>query len=164
VHYDEGPFIGYRWYDARGLAVRYPFGHGLSYTSFEYSDPAIEATRSGLRVSVTVTNTGDRAGSEVVQLYVEPPEGSGHRPPRELRGFAKLHLGPGESGEATFELGVRDFAIADAEGRCWLQDAGTYRVVLAASSRDPKVVLDVDRRADSTSFTERTLTASRGRG
>ncbi|HEY3547623.1 MAG TPA: glycoside hydrolase family 3 C-terminal domain-containing protein [Propionicimonas sp.] len=164
VHYDEGPFIGYRWYDAHGLAVRYPFGHGLSYTAFEYSDAAIEATGDGVRVRITVTNTGDRAGSEVVQLYVEPPEGSGHRPPRELRGFAKLHLRAGGSGQATFELGVRDFAIADAERGCWRQDAGTYRVVLAASSRDPRVALDVERRADSTSFTERTPSASRGQG
>ncbi len=153
VVYAEGPLIGYRWYDSRQLAVRYPFGHGLSYTSFDYRDAWARPTQGqGLAVSVTVTNTGKRPGSEVVQLYVEPPTGSIDRPVRELRGFRKVQLKPGESRSVQFDLDLRDFAVADIAERCWRQDAGTYRVALGSSSRHQRVTLPVARLAATSPF------------
>lgn len=146
VHYSEGPFIGYRWYDAQRLAVRYPFGHGLSYTSFTYADArVVSADATSVQVAVAVTNTGRRRGSEVVQLYVEPSEGEVVRPPRELRGFEKLTLEPGQTATVRFRLGVRDFAFADTQAQCWRQPAGSYQVVFASSSRAPRARLEVVR-------------------
>ena len=129
VRYGEGLLVGYRWYEARRLPVRFPFGHGLSYTTFEIGEPRLSATTVGagdrLRVEVTVTNTGTRRGSEVVQLYVAPP-GGGHLPPggrmravKELRAFAKVRLDPGESATAAFDLGERSFAYYDVEDVDW---------------------------------------------
>ena len=153
VRYDEGPFIGYRWYDAQRLTVRYPFGHGLSYTTFAYSDAAVMTADDDLvRIEATVTNTGARPGSEVVQLYVEPPRGAQPRPVRELRGFRKLHLQPGERAEVSFTLALRDFAFADADAQCWRQPAGRYRVVLASSAHAPQAGLRVDRAEATTPF------------
>jgi beta-glucosidase len=155
VRYDEGVFIGYRWYDATHREVRYPFGHGLSYTSFDYSAPTLSPLPGQrLQVEATVTNTGARLGSEVVQLYVEPPTDSADRPIRELRAFGKVHLEPGESQTWTAELGVRDFAVADVDGSCWRQNAGTYRIVLASSSREPRLTVPVQRSAASVGFAE----------
>lgn len=153
VRYDEGPFIGYRWYDAQQWGVRYPFGHGLSYTSFDYGAAHVVASDDeAVRVEVQVTNTGWRRGSEIVQLYVEPPAGDLPRPPRELRGFEKLTLDPGQIGIARFTLGVRDFAFADTDAQCWRQLPGSYRVVFASSSRTPQAWLEVARGAGSVPF------------
>ena len=105
VRYGEGLFVGYRWYDARELEVTYPFGHGLSYTTFEYSDAAVSSDDDGLTVRVTVTNTGERAGAEVVQVYTSLPGSAVVRAPRELKGFAKVALEAGESREV--EVHVR---------------------------------------------------------
>lgn len=143
IEYAEGPLIGYRWHDAGGLGVRYPFGHGLSYTRFAYSDASVRPTQDGVEVEVTVTNVGQRPGSEVVQLYVEPPTGSPGRPLRELRGFGKVALAPSESRTVAFALGRRDFGYPDPVNRGWTQPAGEYRVVLASSSRDDRAVLPV---------------------
>ncbi len=115
--YGEGVFVGYRWYQSRHLPVRFPFGHGLSYTTFEIGAPTVAPTFTiggSLVVEVPVTNTGDRAGSEVVQVYVAPPARSEvPRPVQELKAFAKVHLAPGESTVARLELDDRSFAWWD---------------------------------------------------
>ena len=99
VRYGEGLFVGYRWYDARDLEVSFPFGHGLSYTTFAYSDAAVSSDATASTVRVTVTNTGDRAGAEVVQVYTSLPGSAVVRAPRELKGFAKVALEAGETRE-----------------------------------------------------------------
>jgi beta-glucosidase len=149
VQYGEGVFIGYRWYDALDRAVRYPFGHGLSYTTFAYSDLRVVVTDPAagtVRVACTVTNTGGVAGSEVVQLYVGDPDAAVRRPVRELRGFEKVALDPGETAEVVFELGSRDFAYWDeaAPGRAgrpgaWRREGGEFVVEVGASSRDVRL-------------------------
>jgi beta-glucosidase len=109
--------MGYRWYDARTLPVRFPFGHGLSYATFEIGTPALSSTTfvsgSPITVSVSVANTGDRRGCEVVQCYVAPASARLTRPPKELKGFAKVTLDPGESTTVTIELDDRSFAYWD---------------------------------------------------
>ena len=122
--YTEGIYVGYRYYDKVGKAVRWPFGHGLSYTTFGYSDLIVEDRK----VSVTVTNTGNRSGAEVVQLYVVAPRDSIHRPIRELKGFQKVFLQPGESTVVTIELDDRSFAIWQ-DG--WKVPDGTYMMQIA---------------------------------
>ena len=119
--YLEGVYVGYRYYDKAGKAVRWPFGYGLSYTSFGYSNLRVE----GRAVSVTVTNTGAVPGAEVVQLYVRPPQDGIHRPMRELKGFQKVFLQPEETKTVTFELDDRAFALWQ-DG--WKVPAGSYGV------------------------------------
>ena len=123
VRYGEGVLMGYRWYDARALPVRFPFGHGLSYASFEIGAPRVSAETfapgATLTVEVDVANTSGRAGSEVVQLYVEPPPSELVRPPRELRAFAKVHLAPGETTTVALELTDRAFAYWDPGDPSW---------------------------------------------
>ena len=119
--YQEGLYVGYRYYDKAGVPVRWPFGYGLSYTKFTYSN----LTLSGDTVFVTVKNTGSIAGAEVVQLYVEAPQNSLHRPVRELKGFQKLFLQPNESREAVFRLTDRSFAVWQ-DG--WKIPVGQYTV------------------------------------
>ena len=119
--YEEGIYVGYRFYEKAGVPVRWPFGFGLSYTSFAYSD----LTLSGDTVRVTVQNTGARAGSEVVQLYITPPAGGLHRPVRELKAFQKVFLQPGESRRVTFALDERAFALWQ-DG--WRVPGGHYTV------------------------------------
>jgi beta-glucosidase len=117
VRYGEGVLVGYRWYDARHLPVRFPFGHGLSYSSFEIGEPTASATNvtagDVVTIDVPVTNTGARAGSEIVQCYVEPPAGRVTRPPKELKAFTKVHLQPGESTTVRLTLSERAFAVWD---------------------------------------------------
>ena len=136
VRYGEGIFVGYRWYDARGITPMIPFGHGSSYTTFEWGPPEISGESTDITVSVPVTNTGDRRGSDVVQVYVAPPEGGVPRPSKELAGFAKLTLDPGETGGAVIELNERSFARWDPETHCWTVDPGQYKLVVAASATD----------------------------
>lgn len=129
TYYKEGLYVGYRYYNKAGVPVRFPFGYGLSYTSFAYSNLTVEDRT----VQVTVTNTGDRAGAEVVQLYIAPPQTGLYRPLRELKGFARVELAPGESRTVTFTLDDRSFAVW-ADG--WKIPAGTYTVQVGASSED----------------------------
>ena len=141
AEYREGVYVGYRWYDAAGKDVRWPFGHGLSYTSFAYSDLKAE----GREVSVTVTNTGSRAGKEAVQLYVEPAGDRGYRPVRELKAFSKVGLAPGESKTVSFTLEDRDFSVWDGG---WKVIGGTYRIRAGASSRNLPVSSTVEVQGD----------------
>lgn len=130
THYKEGLYAGYRYYDKAGKAVRFPFGYGLSYTQFAYSDLKIE----GRTVTAAVTNTGSTAGAEVVQLYVAPPKNGLYRPAKELKGFAKVSLQPGESQTVRFELNGRSFAVW-SDG-CWKVPMGSYEICVGASVAD----------------------------
>jgi len=133
VHYEEGVFMGYRHYDEAAVEPRFPFGHGLSYTSFSYGGIHVGSSDAlTLAPSVSVTNTGDRAGVEVVQCYVAPTDSSGRRPPHELKGFARVTLAPGETADVTIALDGRSFASWD-DG--WRVDPGRYEIRIGSSSR-----------------------------
>ncbi|WP_349903884.1 glycoside hydrolase family 3 C-terminal domain-containing protein [Parafrigoribacterium humi] len=136
VHYGEGIFVGYRYYETVALPVRYPFGFGLSYTSFGYEGLSAKRIGAGATVSVTVTNTGTRAGSEVVQLYVAAPDDGPKNPARELRAFTKVSLAAGESRVVTLSLGERAFSFWDVASAAWVVHGGEYRVQLATSAHD----------------------------
>src|SRR5215210_1548934 len=151
VRYGEGVFVGYRGYDARRLPVSYPFGHGLSYTDFEYADLTTTLTGNAeddtlaVAVTCTVTNTGQRPGKEVVQLYVNDPESSVSRPPRELKGFAKTAtLAPGEGQTVTFRLRSRDLSYWSVQQHRWVLEGGTYRLSVGASSRDLRLSTPIE--------------------
>lgn len=134
VRYGEGVFVGYRYYESVELPVRYPFGHGLSYTKFEHSDLVI--SRDGSSAAVTVTNTGERAGAHVVQLYVSPPKGPIARPRRELRAFEKVTIEPGEAARIQFTLDARAYANWDTETSGWVVLAGEYLIEVGHSAHD----------------------------
>jgi beta-glucosidase len=147
VNYDEGVFIGYRWHDARDIAPLFPFGHGLGYTSFEIGSPELvgEELRLGrpVTVRVAVANTGKRAGAEVVQLYVGDKVASVPRPPRELKGFRKVLLAPGETRELEFVLKPRDFAFWDEAASGWRVEPGEFVIQAGASSRSLSAPLTI---------------------
>lgn len=147
VHYNEGVFVGYRYYDYRKMPVLFPFGHGLSYTTFSYSNLKLDKTAlkdtETLTVTVDVTNTGKIAGKEIVQLYVEDKTGAAIRPIRELKGFEKLSLEPGETKTATFTLDKRAFAWYHTGLSDWYAACGTYTIVIGASSRDLRLQASV---------------------
>lgn len=139
VRYGEGIFVGYRYYDMRDLAPAFPFGHGLSYTRFEYSDlqiPITVAAGQPVEVKLMVKNTGLVAGKEVVQLYVRDEKSSLPRPPKELKGFAKVALAPGESRELTFTLDERALAFYQPYLKRWVAEPGQFEIQAGASSRD----------------------------
>lgn len=123
--YEEGIYVGYRYYEKAAMPVRWPFGFGLSYTRFDYSDLRVD----GATARVTVKNTGERAGAEVVQLYIKAPQDGLHRPARELKGFQKVFLQPGESRTVTFVLEERSFSVWQ-DG--WKVPAGRYTVCIGA--------------------------------
>lgn len=142
VHYGEGIFVGYRYYDQKGIAPRYSFGHGLSYTTFAYSHltvPPVVKAGDPVPVSVTVTNTGNVAGQEVVQLYVCDPVASLPRPPKELKGFQKIALEPGESALVEFVLDQRALSFYDPYRQQWVAEPGTFDVLVGSSSLDIRV-------------------------
>ena len=142
VRYGEGVFVGYRGFDAADLPVAYPFGHGLSYSTFRYS--ALNVTHGGsldggdltVTVSCSVTNAGERPGREVAQLYVGDPDASVARPPRELKRFHKLNLAGGETKQVTFTLNARDLSYWSPARREWTVEPGLFELAVGASSRD----------------------------
>lgn len=136
VRYGEGLFVGYRWYDARNIDVVFPFGHGLSYTSFDYADLEVVSEEHGVTAHATVTNTGSRAGREVVQLYTGLDQSDYVRPVRELKAFTSVQLEPGESRRVHLHVRRDDLAVWDARHQRWTVEPGTYRVDVGASSRD----------------------------
>lgn len=137
VRYGEGIFVGYRWYDQRRMSVAFPFGHGLSYTSFSYGSPAVSVAAGGdLTVRVTVTNTGDRDGREVVQVYVAPERSNVERAPRELKAFASVEIAAGASQEVEITVRREDLAYWDIRVDRWIVESGSYLVEVGASSRD----------------------------
>jgi beta-glucosidase len=150
VRYGEGIFVGYRGYDALDLQVSYPFGHGLSYTSFSYADLTTNLTGSAqdgdLLVNVTcrVTNTGDRRGKEVVQLYVRDPEASVARPVRELKAFAKVDLDPSQTTVVDLPLTARDLSYWSTTLNDWALEGGEFELAVGASSRDLRLTTTIE--------------------
>ncbi|MFC8047533.1 glycoside hydrolase family 3 C-terminal domain-containing protein [Nocardia sp. NPDC057353] len=149
VRYGEGIFVGYRWYDARDMDVCYPFGHGLSYTTFGYGGLTAEPAGDGLTARLTVTNTGTRTGREVVQLYAGLPESQVQRPVRALVGSAvTAELEPGASEQVTIEVTREDLAYWETRTESWVVEPGRYRLWACASSRDLRAETDLDLRGD----------------
>ncbi len=146
IDYKESVLVGYRWYETKGIAPLYPFGFGLSYTTFELSKPrapkAFPADKP-LKVSVTLTNTGDREGAEVVQLYVTENAPTVLRPKKELKGFRKVTLAPGKSAVVEFELDRQALAFWDTQSRGWKVNPGEYTLSLGTSSADIAATLPV---------------------
>jgi beta-glucosidase len=142
VIYGEGIFVGYRHYEQRHLQPLFPFGHGLSYTTFAYRDlnvqvqPGPTGQASAAHVSLTVENTGSRPGAEVVQLYVSDKAASLPRPPKELKGFVRVQLNPGESQPVVFTLDQRAFAFYDPLQSDWVVEPGEFEILVGASSAD----------------------------
>ncbi|MEC0202711.1 glycoside hydrolase family 3 C-terminal domain-containing protein [Paenibacillus lautus] len=140
VEYKEGIFVGYRYYDKKEMKTLFPFGHGLSYTTFEYSD--LQLSRAELKdnetveVSVTVTNTGTLAGKEIVQLYVRDVDSKVIRPEKELKGFAKVNLQPGEHKTVTFMLNKRSFAYYNVDLQDWHVESGSFEILVGKSSQE----------------------------
>jgi beta-glucosidase len=136
VIYDEGMFVGYRWYDAKNIEPLYPFGHGLSYTSFDYSDLEIVGSPEGLSIAFAVSNAGDRAGAEVAQVYVGAPGARQPRPIRELKGSTRVVLAPGETKRIALSIGGRALSYWNPDSGSWEREAGVHRIAVGASSRD----------------------------
>ena len=148
VEYRESVYIGYRYYDKIGKTVRYPFGFGLSYTTFEYGNLKLDKTamdeNDTLSVSFTVKNTGAVAGYETAQLYVADKESTIYRPEKELKGFRKIWLNPDEEKEVVFELSKRAFAFYNVNINDWHAESGEYKIIVAASSRDSRLYDSVE--------------------
>lgn len=140
VEYRESIYVGYRFYDKAGVKPLFPFGHGLSYTSFEYSDlvldPVTMTDKDILNISVKIKNTGGMAGKEVVQVYVRDVESTIFRPDRELKEFAKVSLEPGEEKVVRFQLDRRAFAFYDIQSKDWRVESGEFEILVGSSSRD----------------------------
>lgn len=140
VYYGEGLFVGYRYYDRKKIAPLFPFGFGLSYTTFEYSNLRLSAWEVGpddtLSVSIDIANTGERAGKEVVQVYVRDIQARLQRPKQELKAFAKVSLAPGERKTVTLTLDRESLAYYDDRAREWIAEAGEFEVRVGSSSRD----------------------------
>jgi beta-glucosidase len=141
VDYREGIFVGYRGYEQNGTKPLFPFGFGLSYTTFRFANLSVQpdgASGKGRRyvVSADVTNTGKREGAEVAQLYISAPSGSVPRPPKELKGFVKVNLKPGETRRVVFALDARSFAYFDVNEKQWVAPAGKYSLLVGDSSEE----------------------------
>lgn len=140
VEYKENLFVGYRYYDTKGIEPLFPFGYGLSYTQFEYSNMSVDkkdvSDNNVIKVSVKVKNTGKVAGKEIVQLYVKDVKSSVQRPEKELKGFEKVFLNPGEEETVTFTLDKRAFAYYDAEIKDWHVESGEFLILIGKSSKD----------------------------
>ena len=140
IYYGEGIFVGYRYYDKKKVAPMFPFGFGLSYTTFDYGPLSLSAREIGpddtLQVSVEVTNIGQLTGKEVVQLYVHDQQASLQRPEKELKAFAKVHLEPGERKAVTMTIARDALAYYDDLAHEWVAEAGEFEVLVGASSED----------------------------
>ncbi len=147
VEYREGLFVGYRYYDKKGISPLFPFGFGLSYTSFEYTGISVSRTKindnENVQVSVNVKNTGKMAGKEIVQLYIGKPVSKVIRPLKELKGFEKVYLEPGEQKKVSFELNKRSFAYYNTKIKDWYVESGEYKIMAASSSADIRLAANV---------------------
>ena len=157
TNHEEDIYVGYRFFDTFQKNVSYPFGFGLSYTTFDMSKPVVKAKgNNAVEVSITVKNTGSVSGKEVAQVYVQAPKGRLEKPAQELKAFAKTReLQPGESQTLTMTIPVRDLASFDEAGSQWLTEAGTYTFRIGASSRDIKATLSLALKE----YTEKTTNA-----
>ncbi|MFB2598437.1 glycoside hydrolase family 3 C-terminal domain-containing protein [Herbiconiux sp. P17] len=153
AEYRESLYVGYRYFDSVGAEVAFPFGHGLSYTSFAWSDVAVsvvgDGDGDGALVQLVVTNTGSRAGSDVVQVYVHDVSSSVYRPEQELRGFAKVSLEPGAAAAVSIRLPRRAFSFWNAASQTWVLEAGRFEIRVARSSRDIRWQGSVDLSGDA---------------
>lgn len=150
TEYEEGIYVGYRWFDKQGLEVSYPFGYGLSYTRFEWSEASVKSSRGETAVSVKVTNTGKIPGKDVVELYVAAPKGELDKPVKELKAYAKTReLQPGESQLVTLKVKNSELASYDESASAWVTDAGHYDFMLGSSSRDIRATLCAEIRGGS---------------
>ncbi len=140
VYYNDGIYVGYRHFDTKKVQPQFPFGHGLSYTTFKYGKPTLSATTitdgETITVSVPVTNTGKREGKETVQLYIADEQCSTDRPAKELKGFAKLSLQPGETKTATMQINVRDLMFYSETDHAWKAEPGRFKAIIGASAAD----------------------------
>ena len=138
VYYSEGIYVGYRWFEANDIKPMFPFGYGLSYTTFEYGQPVASSKTMGrtLKIKVPVTNTGNVAGAEVVQLYIHDVEASVDRPVKELKGFDKVFLEPGQTKTVEFAIDREALSFFDAEKHEWVAEPGEFKALVAASSAD----------------------------
>ena len=157
VVYGEGIYVGYRWYEKRALPVLYPFGHGLSYTAFEIGEPVLSSREltpeDTLAIRIPVTNTGNREGSEVVQLYLSYPEGSVcDHPVKELKAFGKIFLQPGESGEVRLELDKKAFSFFSPSQNRWIVEDGGYILQIGTSAADISFAIPVMMRGGDVPF------------
>ena len=135
--YEEGIYVGYRWFDKQDLAVSYPFGYGLSYTKFEYSEPSVTNDGKTITATITVKNVGEVPGKEAVQLYVSAPAGELDKPVKELKAYGKTaELAPGASETLTLTFPTSELASFDEAAAAWKVDAGEYNFLFGASSRD----------------------------
>ncbi len=149
--YAEGIYVGYRWFDKYSISVSYPFGFGLSYTSFEYTEPTVKNDGKNITATVRVKNVGDVAGKEAVQLYVTAPESRLDKPAKELKAFAKTgKLAPGESQVLTFTFPTSDLASFNERKSAWIVDEGTYTFQFGASSRDIRCTAAAEAEASET--------------
>ena len=143
TEYNEGIYVGYRYFQTAGAPVSYPFGYGKSYTTFEYSKPVVKATDKGFTATVTVKNTGSAAGKEAVQLYVAAPAGGLEKPAFELKGFAKTkELAPGEAQTLTIDVCTYTLASFNEANSAWETAAGTYKVMFGANAADMRCTAD----------------------
>ncbi|GAA1884592.1 glycoside hydrolase family 3 C-terminal domain-containing protein [Paeniglutamicibacter psychrophenolicus] len=149
VRYGEGIFVGYRWYDARKATVRYPFGHGLGYTDFEYSELEIQARDDGLRATVKLRNTGAVAGREIVQLYLGLPGSAVARAPRSLAAFTCIEMQAGQETEVELLAGRSELAYWDTRVDGWTVEPGSYEVAVGASSRDVRLAGNLELPGDN---------------
>ena len=140
VYYGEGLFIGYRYYDQKGIQPLFPFGHGLSYTTFTYDHVKLNGeifkTGDTIEIQVEITNQGDRSGQEVIQLYLRDPDSSLVRPPKELKAFSKVQLEPGESRTVTLLLEEKDLAYYDDAKSSWVVEPGAFEILIGRSAAD----------------------------
>ena len=137
TRYDEGVYVGYRWFDSRQVEVSYPFGYGLSYTTFDYSNMKVKQNKKEIKVSIDITNNGTVEGKEVVQLYVTAPGASMDKPAKELKAFAKTSsLKPGKKETVTLVVKTDDLRSFDETSKKWQLEPGTYKVMVASNSRD----------------------------
>ena len=150
--YEEDIYVGYRYFDSFDVPVSYPFGYGLSYTTFEYSDPKISKKGDAFEVTVTVKNTGESEGKEVVELYISAPDNkAANKPAKELKGFAKTKLlKPGESETLTLKVKAADLASFDEATSAWVVAKGEYQFLIGASSQDIKATLSAKADAKQT--------------
>jgi beta-glucosidase len=137
TNHEEDIYVGYRFFDTFQRNVAYPFGFGLSYTTFEYSKPVVKLNGDKVNVSINVKNSGSMSGKEVAQVYIAAPTGKLEKPAKELKAFAKTRdLKPGESQTLNMTITVRDLASFDEAGSQWLAEAGTYNVMIGANVAD----------------------------
>jgi beta-glucosidase len=138
--YNDGIYVGYRYYTTKNIPVSFPFGYGMSYTSFEYGKPNVEKDGNGnIKVSVNVRNNGKMAGKEVVQVYVSAPGKDMDKPARELKGFAKTkRLAVGESETVTINIPFESLASFNDQSNCWQVESGVYKVMVAKNAADLK--------------------------